>query len=76
MRLPAVATEASHLNFNGGFTASSANARTHFSRENSVYLMDFHVKGPLVQLVSAGSSRRARQQQCSVRETTEGTYPR
>ena len=75
MRLPAVATEASLLSFNGLLTGSSANARTHFGRENSVHVMDFHVKGPLVQLVSAGTSGKELQQQCSVRETAEGTYP-
>ena len=75
MWLLTVATEATPLNSRGGFTESSADSRTHVSRENSVCLMDFLVKAPLVQLVSAGSSGRERQQQCSVRKSAEGPYP-
>ena len=40
MRLPAVATEATALSFKGGFTKSSAVARTHVSRENKQCVPD------------------------------------
>ena len=56
-----------------GFIETSAGVRTHFRRENTVYVMDLSVKKPLVQLVVRRETFRRTGWTRQVRRMTGGS---